>query len=185
MPFATGLPRKIARRALFPNRPRRPLRWLGDDASGTRGVLNDAISLYFADATLASAFVARWCAGSKSEAASDMFQVREDEPAPPVGACCTGHRDRPDATSGTERARSGRASERCGSEMTDARLDRQSPACDLVGHRRFAMQPGRCPAVGWAMAGWFHFAADCLALLILAIAVAGLVGIVVAALRGR
>jgi len=33
------------------------------------------------------------------------------------------------------------------------------------------------------MAGWFHFAADCLALLILAIAVAGLVGIVVAALR--
>jgi hypothetical protein len=31
--------------------------------SGTRGVLNDAISIYFADATLASAFVARWCAG--------------------------------------------------------------------------------------------------------------------------
>jgi hypothetical protein len=27
--------------------------------SGTRGVLNDAISIYFADATLASAFVAR------------------------------------------------------------------------------------------------------------------------------
>jgi hypothetical protein len=27
--------------------------------SGIRGVLNDAISLYFADATLASAFVAR------------------------------------------------------------------------------------------------------------------------------
>jgi hypothetical protein len=26
-----------------------------------RGVLNDAVSLYFADATLASAFVARWC----------------------------------------------------------------------------------------------------------------------------
>jgi hypothetical protein len=31
--------------------------------SGMRGVLNDAVSLYFADATLASAFVARWCAG--------------------------------------------------------------------------------------------------------------------------
>ena len=28
--------------------------------SGSRGVLNDAISIYFADATLASAFVARW-----------------------------------------------------------------------------------------------------------------------------
>jgi hypothetical protein len=27
--------------------------------SGTRGVLNDAISLYFADATLVSVFVAR------------------------------------------------------------------------------------------------------------------------------
>jgi hypothetical protein len=33
--------------------------------SGTRGVLNDALSIYFADATLASAFVARWCAGYK------------------------------------------------------------------------------------------------------------------------
>jgi hypothetical protein len=31
--------------------------------AGTRGVLNDAISIYFADATLASAFVARCCAG--------------------------------------------------------------------------------------------------------------------------
>ena len=28
-----------------------------------RGVLNDAISLYFADATLASALVAPWCVG--------------------------------------------------------------------------------------------------------------------------
>jgi hypothetical protein len=28
--------------------------------SGTRGPLNDAISIYFADATLASAFVTRW-----------------------------------------------------------------------------------------------------------------------------
>ena len=33
--------------------------------SGTRGVLNDALSIYFADATLASAFVARWCAGRR------------------------------------------------------------------------------------------------------------------------
>jgi hypothetical protein len=30
-----------------------------------RGVLNDAISIYFADAMLASAFVARWCASAK------------------------------------------------------------------------------------------------------------------------
>ena len=51
-----------------------------------RGVLNDAISLCFADATLASAFcctVVRWLQG---ETAGDMFQVREDEPAPRVGA---------------------------------------------------------------------------------------------------
>jgi hypothetical protein len=32
-----------------------------------REILNDAISIYFADATLASAFVARWCVGSKVE----------------------------------------------------------------------------------------------------------------------
>ena len=37
--------------------------------SGLRGVLNDAVSIYFADATCASAFVARWCAGSKIKTA--------------------------------------------------------------------------------------------------------------------
>jgi hypothetical protein len=59
--------------------------------SGMRGVLKDAISLYFADATLASAFVARWCVGSKAETAGGVFQVREDEPAPrvwPLGLPC-------------------------------------------------------------------------------------------------
>jgi hypothetical protein len=54
--------------------------------SGMRGVLNDAVSIYFADATLASAFVARWCAGAKVETAGGVFHVREDEPAPRVGA---------------------------------------------------------------------------------------------------
>jgi hypothetical protein len=54
--------------------------------SGTRGVLNDALSIYFADATLASAFVARWCAGSGAETAGGTFRVREDEPAPRLGA---------------------------------------------------------------------------------------------------
>jgi hypothetical protein len=54
--------------------------------SGMRGVLNDAVSIYFADATLASAFVARWCAGSKVETTEGVFRVREDEPAPRVGA---------------------------------------------------------------------------------------------------
>ena len=54
--------------------------------SGMRGVLNDAISIYFADATLANAFVVRWCVASKAAAAGGVFLVREDEPAPRVGA---------------------------------------------------------------------------------------------------
>jgi hypothetical protein len=54
--------------------------------SGTRGVLNDALSIYFADATLASAFVARWCLAAKVQTAGGMFQVRKDEPEPRVGA---------------------------------------------------------------------------------------------------
>jgi hypothetical protein len=53
--------------------------------SGTRGVLNDALSIYFADATLANAFVARWCVGARVEATGGVFQVREDEPEPRVG----------------------------------------------------------------------------------------------------
>ncbi|MGH7061326.1 MAG: hypothetical protein ACREFH_13125 [Stellaceae bacterium] len=31
--------------------------------SGSRGVLNDALSIYFRDPALATAFVARWCIG--------------------------------------------------------------------------------------------------------------------------
>jgi len=54
--------------------------------SGTRGVLNDALSIYFGDPTLASAFVARWCAGYQVETAGGGFKVREDEPTPRVGA---------------------------------------------------------------------------------------------------
>jgi hypothetical protein len=54
--------------------------------SGMRGVLNDAISIYFADATLAGAFVARWCLRAKVETTGGAFQVREDEPGPRIGA---------------------------------------------------------------------------------------------------
>jgi hypothetical protein len=53
--------------------------------SGMRGVLNDAVSIYFLDTTLASAFVARWCAGYRVETAGGVFPVREDEPLPRVG----------------------------------------------------------------------------------------------------
>ena len=54
--------------------------------SGVRGVLNDAVSIYFLDATLAGAFVARWCAGAKIEAEGGVFGIRDDEPTPRIGA---------------------------------------------------------------------------------------------------
>jgi hypothetical protein len=54
--------------------------------SGTRGVLNNALSIYFADGTLASAFVARWCVGAKVETAGGVFRVREGEQEPRVGS---------------------------------------------------------------------------------------------------
>ena len=69
--------------------------WLDENAgangwvmtpSGTRGVLNDELSIYFGDPTLATAFVARWCAGYQVETAGGVFQVREAEPTPRVGA---------------------------------------------------------------------------------------------------
>jgi hypothetical protein len=47
--------------------------------------VSEAVSIYFADATLASALVARWCAGFKVETAGGVFQVREDEPEPRKG----------------------------------------------------------------------------------------------------
>jgi hypothetical protein len=54
--------------------------------SGMRGVLNDALSIYFLDPTLASAFVARWCAGYKVETAESVFRVRDNEPTARIGA---------------------------------------------------------------------------------------------------
>jgi hypothetical protein len=54
--------------------------------SGMRGVLNDALSIYFLDVTLASAFVAQWCAGYKVETADGLFHVRDDASLPRVGA---------------------------------------------------------------------------------------------------
>ena len=47
--------------------------------SGVRSIVNDAIAVYFADATIASAFVARWCAGHKAEAVDGIFRVRESK----------------------------------------------------------------------------------------------------------
>jgi hypothetical protein len=55
-------------------------------ASGTRGVLNDAASIYFLGTTLAGALVSRWCTGYRVETAGDVFQVCVDDPAPRGGA---------------------------------------------------------------------------------------------------
>ena len=60
--------------------------------SGIRTVINDAVAVYFADAAITSAFVARWCAGHKAEAANGLFRVREDEPAPRTVRPTTRHR---------------------------------------------------------------------------------------------
>jgi hypothetical protein len=49
--------------------------------AGLRGVINDAVAIYFLDATSAAAFVSRWCSGSKVEISDGAFRVREDLPA--------------------------------------------------------------------------------------------------------
>ena len=54
--------------------------------SSTQGVVNDALAICFADAALASAFVARWCAMQRVEIVDGVYQVRNDEPTPRVGA---------------------------------------------------------------------------------------------------
>ena len=54
--------------------------------AGLRGVVNDAVAVYFLDAVSAAAFVARWCAESKVEISEGAFRVREDQPPPRVPA---------------------------------------------------------------------------------------------------
>jgi hypothetical protein len=65
--------------------------WLDDNCgaegwamtpSGLKGVVNDAIAVYFRDAMLAGAFVVRWCRGSKVETVEGAFVVRDDAPRP-------------------------------------------------------------------------------------------------------
>jgi len=69
--------------------------WLDDNCgaegwaitpSGLRGVLNDAVAVYFCDATLAGAFVARWCRGGKVATVDGAFQIRDDAPPGRRGA---------------------------------------------------------------------------------------------------
>jgi hypothetical protein len=60
-------------------------------------VPNDALSIFFAEAALASPFVARWCVGAKAETTGSVFRVREDEPEPRVGGNCIGRYQHLDA----------------------------------------------------------------------------------------
>jgi hypothetical protein len=53
--------------------------------SGLRAVGNNAVAIYFLDPASATGFVARWCAGSKVDAADGAFRPREDAPEPRVG----------------------------------------------------------------------------------------------------
>ena len=50
--------------------------------AGLRGIVNDAVAIYFADAALAGAFVARWCTGQKPETEQGAVRFRSDAPAP-------------------------------------------------------------------------------------------------------
>ena len=63
--------------------------WLDDNCgaegwamtpSGLRGVLNDAVAVYFRDAALAGGFVARWCRGGPAETIEGAFRIRDDAP---------------------------------------------------------------------------------------------------------
>jgi hypothetical protein len=64
--------------------------WLDDNCgadcwamtpSGLRGVLNDAAAVYFRDAALAGAFVARWCRADRVEIVDGTFEIRVAAPS--------------------------------------------------------------------------------------------------------
>src|SRR5689334_6396015 len=50
--------------------------------AGLRGVVNDAVAIYFRDAALAAGFVARWCRQRLPELTDGAFVMRDDEPIP-------------------------------------------------------------------------------------------------------
>lgn len=53
--------------------------------SGSSGIVNDALSIFFLDAAMAGAFVARWCKMPKPETVNGLYQVRDDEPLARAG----------------------------------------------------------------------------------------------------
>jgi hypothetical protein len=45
-----------------------------------RSVVNDAVAIYFLDATSAAAFVSLWCTSAQMAISDGAFRVREDRP---------------------------------------------------------------------------------------------------------
>jgi len=54
--------------------------------AGLRGVVNDALAIYFLEPALANAFVDRWCLGYRVETVGGSLRLREDDPQPAQGA---------------------------------------------------------------------------------------------------
>jgi hypothetical protein len=48
--------------------------WFSLGSRSARGVVNDALTIYFLDVTIASAFVARWCAAQKVEILDGVYR---------------------------------------------------------------------------------------------------------------
>ena len=107
---------------------------MGHHALGDARVLNDALSIYFADATLASAFVVRWSVAAKVETAGGVLQVREDEPERGLGRGCIGHHD------GGEIALASGTRDHRWTVMTWA----WTPAGDLNAHSRVGIVGSAC-----------------------------------------
>ena len=57
--------------------------------AGLRGVVNDAVAIYFLEVTAVAALVARWCAGSAVEISDGAFRVREQQSARRITAAHT------------------------------------------------------------------------------------------------
>jgi hypothetical protein len=73
----------------FGERLNRMHAWLDDNCgadgweltpTGLRGIINDAIAVYFREPALAAAFAARWCAPVAAGTADGFLHVRNDEP---------------------------------------------------------------------------------------------------------
>src|SRR5580700_4355662 len=68
--------------------------WTSTPAS-TRGVVNDALAICFADAALASAFVARWCAMQRVEIVDGVYRSGMTSRHQGSVRPSTGHLERP------------------------------------------------------------------------------------------